>query len=319
MGLKIVTKRKTFLSLIFDIVKERMGLLSTESIDVLLAQFFIKFFPLSHLNRNLKSGFDENIHQRYLLRLLFLKVILPLDILRSLCLFPPRGVDLDLWYCFVAPCSSGDRFKTQNILAVKEIRDCLRQNFDDLPSDYYESFEATWGDSRRKKPVNRDKNQPIGSFSPLMLFPVKQLPPEVKLQIIEKSPDKSLIPVIDHLFICPDHFGPCKNDKPELSLRSDSIFNYSFEYILEVLQKGQASFRRGRKGWRNLPSLSVLIQRNTSKPLFDDLPPVTDSTLAAVRNLFNNMASHLTDLELDPNLYLPGNSGHRFDNGYNRG
>jgi len=283
--------RKTILALVFGFVKEHLRKTSAQSTDLLIAQFFNKFYPLDQLNRHLKQQFDNNVHQRYFLRVLFLKVLLPIDVLRSLHLFPPKGVDLDLWVCLASPCSSSDKYKCQNIKLIETIRHFLRHD-DGLPEGYYQTFEKTWGDQQRQRPLDQNKKRSLESFSPLILFPVKSLPLHVKRQILKlHDRGKEIGPVLDHLFLCPDHFGAKPGVKLELKLRSDTIFNYSFEYIHEILSSGQAVIRPGRKGLRHLPFLPTLISRCKNKPPFECPSPVDKVTLAAVRSLFGTMAS----------------------------
>src|SRR5574343_554181 len=295
MGLEKKVRRKTALLKTFNLIKNHLKLTSSKSVDLSIFEFFNNFCSVDQLNRNLKPYYQNNIQQRYLLRLLFLKVLLPLDILRSLLLFPPQGVDLDLWLCLASPCGSFDRYKNQNIKLIQQIRTSLNQP-DNLPENYYDSFESSWGDKQRLRPIDREKSLQFGSYSPLILFPIKQLPPHVKAKVIEVYGNEELASSLDHLFLCPDHFGPVKGNKPDLTLRSDSVFTYSFEYILEVLDKGQATFRTGRKGWRTLSCLPTLIERSKLNPPFEDLKPVSEETLAVVKGLLRNMAGSLRDL-----------------------
>jgi len=294
MGKKI--KRKTELLKTFDLVKNYVKLTSSDSIDLSIFRFFSKFCSIDQLNRNLKPNYQSGIQQRYLLRLLFLKVLLPLDVLRSLLLFPPHGVDLDLWICLASPCSSFDRYKNQNIRLIQAIRTYLNQP-DNLPDNYYDSFESSWGNKQRLKPIDREKSLQFGSYSPLLLFPVKQLPSHVKAEIVKAYGDQEeFVSSLDHLFLCPDHFGSVKGNEPDLTLRSDSIFNFSFDYILDSLNKGQAAFRVGRKGWGDLSCLPTLLERSKFNPLFEDLKPVCEETHAVVKGLLRNMADNLQDL-----------------------
>ena len=296
MGLKKNFKRKTALLKTFDLVRAHIKVSSAISVDLTIDRFFSKFCSVEQLNRNLKPNNHSNIQQRYLLRLLFLKVFLPLDTLRSLLLFPPQGVGLDQWICLASPCGSFDRYKNQNIKVIQSIRAFLNQP-DNLPDNYYDTFETSWGNKQRLRPIDREKSPQFGNYSPLLLFPAKQLPPRVKAKVIEAyGNDEEFSSSLDHLFLCPDHFGPVKDNEPDLTLRSDSIFNYSLEYLLEVLDKGQATFRVGRKGWGQLPCLPFLIERSLSNPLFDDLKPVCEETLACIKGLLRNMAGNLVDL-----------------------
>jgi hypothetical protein len=290
-------KRKTIFSLVFSIVIHFFKNPSNHSVDKIIAQFFSRFGPLHHLNRGLRDYFDYNVQQRYFLRVLFLKVLLPIDILRSLHLAPPKGVSLDTWICFSGPCGSADKYRCQNIRVVEKIRKLLGHQ-DNLPPGYYRSFEKTWGNHSRVKPVNQSKRAKTGSFSPLLLFPVRSLPDKVKVNILRAhGRSHHLEGVLDNLFLCPDHFGPVPGVKLDLNLRSDSIFNYSFEYLLELLQSGKGIFRPGRKGWKHLPYLPTLISKCKNQPPFAEPEPVDESTLTAVRNLFEmNSRPFIDDL-----------------------
>ena len=294
MGQGKTLRRKTNFYTIFSIVKDFLKSPSSHSVDKIIAKFFSRFGPLSNLNRSLKDHFDYSVHQRYFLRVLLLKVILPIDILRSLHLAPPDGVSLDTWVCLAAPCSSSDRFKCQNIRYVEKIRRVLGHR-DNLPKGYYQTFEKTWGNQRRARPVDFSRKARTGSFSPLLLFPVCQLPKKVRTDIVlAYSKGYQLSEVLDKLFLCPDHFGPVPGCKLDLTLRSDSIFNYSFEYLLEVLDSGKGIFRPGRKGWKNLPFLPTLVSKCRYQPAFAEPKPVTPSTFSAIKNSLQMNSGSLT-------------------------
>ena len=322
-----VSKKKTALLLVFDIVKEYMKNTTLDPVDLQIARFFKKFCSLTSLNRCLifkqnEAGIvtADNTHQRYLLRILFLKSILPLDILRSLHLFPPKGVELDEWVCLASPCSSSDRYKCQDAVLLGRIRQWLNPN-DDVSFDFFTTFGHTWGERKRLNAINQERNLPIGNNSPLLLIPVKFLPHSAKASIIGLCGDRvdhNFLSVFDQLFLCPDHFGEVSGAKLKLSLRSDMIFHFSLEYLYEVLEQGSAVIRAGKKGWVNLPYLPLLVSRLQFKPSFEDPFPVSESTFAAVKSLFNrNMDGGYHNLS---GLFASSrHSSVRFENEYNPG
>lgn len=279
MGRQASSKRKTNFAKIFSLVEDSLKRHKSLSIDKAIFKFFKGFTSLKDLNRCLTEGYSESVHQRYLLRVLYLKVILPLETLRSVHLVPPAGVEADQWVCFANPCSSSDRYRCQNSKVLQKLRSSLGQ-VDNLKSDFYDSFEKTWGDYSRTNAADFSKKSNLGPFSPLLLFPVKDLPGVVKKEIESLSGVTSEI--IDKLFICPDHFGPAKGVTLEPSLRSDTVFNYSLEYLQEVLENGKGVFRLGRKGWRNLPFLPVLASKLAGKPSFTSPLPVDDILFQAL-------------------------------------
>lgn len=283
-------KRVTELKAVFNIVKECIKSIRPDfTVEQFIFLFFSRFVPVNHLNHNLNSINGPN-HQKCLLRLCFLKAILPLNILRSLCLFPPEGVDLDLWVCCVSPCSSSDRLKYQNIEAIGYIRECLRLD-DRLPEGYYKTFEQSWSNLERGKPINKTKTLNFGKCPPVMLFPIKNLPLRSRASIFQYQRDPvTFESVADHLFLCPDHFTAKENRILELSLRSDLIFNYSLEYIFEVLNSGNAEIKLGRKSWRNQPCLPYLISRAKTEPPFAALTTVSESDKSNLRMILDRMA-----------------------------
>jgi len=303
--------RQTNLSVVFSIVQNHFkNQLKGKSIDRQIACFFRQFCSLNKINRCLSDPYDSNVHQRYLLRVVFLKVILPLEVLRSLHLAPPKGVDFDRWVCFASPCSSGDRFKSQSVKVIEQIRLALKHQ-DGLPSNYYKTFKKTWGSLSRSKPIDCSKKSVFGTHSPLILFPVKDLPKRVKLEIIRNyGQEKDFALALDGLFVCPDHFGSAPGSNLELKLRSDSIFNYSLEYITEILRDGTGVFRRGRKGWKSLPYLPTLISRFKLQPWFDSPKPVTDTTLSVIES---SLRMACEDYE---NYFGMGSNSSQFDGGY---
>jgi len=314
MGLVKRVKRKTNLTLVYNTVKNRLKFLS-KSPDHFISEFFGKFAPLSTLNRGLSHFNLKSAHQRNFLRLAFLKVVLPIEVLRSLCLFPPKGVRLDHWVCFASPCMSFDKYRCQNSKILKVIRQYLNHP-DNLSADYYDSFGATWGNYQRLNPFSERRSQQQGDYSPLILFPVKQLPYFVKEKIASFfSHQREYVSVIDKLFICPDHFGFKSNNGLDLSLRSDSVFNYSLEYLVEALNQNPNTFRVGRKGWKNLPYLPVLVSQLKDKPSFGDLPPVTSETLSLVAESLPEMSNNFSyETELD--AILAGSSTLPLENEY---
>ena len=280
MGRRKSSKRKTNFAKVFSIVERSLKRKSKTSTDKVIFQFFQKLITITDLNRCLTGTYSESVHQRYLLRVLFLKVILPLETLRSLHLAPPAGVEADQWVCFAGPCSSSDRYRCQNSKVLHNLRISLGQQ-DGLDPDFYSSFERSWGDFARLKPADNIKRPNLGPYSPLILFPVKSLPDLVIKNIQESVPG---IPsdLLQKLFICTDHFGPANGVTLDPSLRSDTVFNYSLEYLNEILLNGSAVFRLGRKGWRNLPFLSMLEPTLKNKPPFTDPMPVDDEALRTI-------------------------------------
>jgi hypothetical protein len=124
-----------------------------------------------------------------------------------------------------------------------------------------------------------------------MLFPIKSLPYRSKISIIQNQKDPvTFESVADHLFLCCDHFTAKENKKSELCLRSDLVFNYSLEYIFEVLNTGIAEIKLGRKSWRSQPCLPYLISRAKSEPPFADLIPITEFDKAELRRTLERMA-----------------------------
>lgn len=315
-------RRRTNLSLVFDVFKDHLKTSSPESIDSHIVRFFESFCSLRLLNQNLASyqyrelflKTSESTHQRYLLRVLFLKAVLPLDILRSLHLFPPQGVDFNQWVCLASPCSSSDRYKCQDAIVLRDIRKILN-NSDLLPEGFYESFNSTWGHFKRLNAVNQERKIPVSNNSPLMLFPVKHLPSIAKAAIITLygKTDDDFVSILDQLFLCPDHFGAAKGISLELGLRSDALFNFSLEYLYDVLNNGHAVIRAGRKSWKNLEFLPTLVSLLKHKPAFVTPNPVNENTLAQVKSLLLGVAGSSSNLDTmfsrqssAPTSYTPG-------------
>lgn len=273
----------TNLALVSELVHDLVYKVTGQNIDKVIISFFRRYCKLSALNRCLNDTSEPINHQKYLLRVLFLKAILPVDILRSLHLIPPKGVSFDQWVCFAGPCASSDKIKCQDIKIIQSIRDQL--GIDSVLDSSNRSFEEVWGKCVRD---NSSRQQiPIGSFSPLLLFPTKSLPHRVKLDILRKAPENSGLNYrhLDRLFLCCDHFGIAKGAKLRHLLRSDRLFNYSYEYICEVLDNGKGCFQLGRKSWRTLKYLPQLISKSEIGPQFEDPNPVSNSTLAHIEGL----------------------------------
>lgn len=290
MGLERKVKKKTILALVFDLVKERIKQITKKSVDLFIFEFFKFFGSINNFNPYLNTEYDYNLHQRYFLRILFLKAILPIRVLRTLNLLPPEGINLDFWLCAASPCSSGTRFKCQDFRLIGKIREFLGHP-DSLPQGYFNSFEQVWGAFQRK----RSGETCNGSFSPLMLFPVRDFPDHAKEKVRELFKfDEDNIDSLNYLFLCPDHIGNKGSAKSVLKLRSDSVFNYSPEYVDEALRRGQAFVRVGRKGYKTLTYLPTLISLCKNKPSFASPLPANSETLAVVKSVI--MANNL-DLE----------------------
>ena len=144
------------------------------------------------------------------------------------------------------------------------------------------------------RPVDCTKQTKLGSLSPLLLFPIRDLPEGFKKEILKSAgKDHPISEVINDLFICPDHFGHLKNANLELSLRSDAVFNFSLEYLVEAIDSGKSKFRLGRKSLKNLPFLPHLIDRAKSQPSFVTPNPVNIETLNLVASAMSG--NMLTD------------------------
>lgn len=127
MGRRSSSKRKTNFAKIFSLVEDNLKRHTNHSIDKAIFKFFKNLTVLRDLNRFLSDSYSESVHQRYLLRVLYLKVILPIETLRSVHLVPPVGVEADQWVCFANPCSSSDRYRCQNSKVLQKLRESLGQ------------------------------------------------------------------------------------------------------------------------------------------------------------------------------------------------
>ena len=191
---------------------------------------------------------------------LLMKCILDLDTLRGLCLMPPEGCGLDQWQCLAGPCNTSDKLRCQNIRLVKAFR-AFNGKKDNLEPDYHEKFETVWGDFKRNKAKDKDKR--LGSFSPLMLFPVKLLHETVSRDILMKRPD--LKDCIDKLFICCEHFQDVANDS---TLSNRSLPSFSLDIINEELANGKAVFSWGRL-FPKLSYVTKLLELGERSPGFN--------------------------------------------------
>ena len=274
-----VPKRKTILRQVFKVIKDHLKTPSRPSIDNFIFSFFSQFCSLSSINENLRNR-NPSVHQQNFLRVMFLKTILPLSILQDFCLAPPTNLDSVNYKCFCSPCSSERKFKHYNPQIIEQIRSHL--GCDTFPSGFYESFDSFWGDNCPIK-VYKATGELYKNQFPVMLFPCKLLPQNVKEKIVLNWPDHEIAEGIDRLFLCPDHFGPDPKVELPIAVRSDYIFSFSVEYILELLENGSVVFRHGVKGMKKLKYASHLIANTRYQPSFGDLKPVTEQTLQNIQ------------------------------------
>lgn len=245
----------------------------------LIIAFFEQFFPLSSINSRLCSEKPTET-QSQIIKLLFLRTVLPLEILRSLDLFPPEGVSFERWQCLAGPCSSTDQLRCLNFSVINQIRQKIGLT-DDLPSDYYKKFQSIWCDKSR----GERKRKGDGSFSPLMLFPVRLLPPEHQDIILNEYP--LIKGQISELFLCGDHFYVKPDSDLSLPLRSATIFNYSIEYLTRCLCSGEVELKITRKGTAVVPYLKTLLNLGEGCPSYTDPRPFNCADLGAL-NMENN-------------------------------
>jgi hypothetical protein len=169
--------------------------------------------------------------QSFNLIVYFLRLTLPLERLRELCLMPPEGCPLERWMCCGGPCRSSDLWKTQKLDTVKHLRR-IAGHQDDLGEDYYEKFDQFWGQYKRRSGI-------IGVNTPLMLFPVKKLGAIVKDTIVSRKPD--LRDVADNLFVCVDHFKNTLQGERVVDKRR--LNSFSIEHINRCLDNKSIRFK----------------------------------------------------------------------------
>lgn len=274
-------KKSAHLSQIFQIVKKQICLKKGQKFDKFIVSFFKKYCNLSDLNRCLSDSGVIKSHLKPLLRILFLKAVLPIDILQRIHLAPPPDVPLDQWVCFAGPCASSDKVKCQNYKIIKNIR--IDLGIEEEGDFNYDCYESTWGTFIRDR-SKHDEPIPLGSFSPVLLFPVKAFSKKVQQEIVSNFPDGK--DLHHQLFLCSDHFGPSVSRlRRKTGLRSDQLMNYSLDYLNNLLDKEQSCFRPGRKNWKNFRYLPILKLRVLNQPPFAVPKPVTADTLARIKTL----------------------------------
>ena len=169
--------------------------------------------------------------QSFTLVVFILRIALPLEALRSICVMPPEGCPLERWVCCAGPCRSSNTWKSQRLDTVKVLRPQFGLQ-DDLPEEFYERFEQFWGHLKRRSGI-------IGLNNPLMLFPVKELEPIVKETIVKRNQD--LADITDSLFVCVDHFKNAFPGRKVIDKRY--LNNYSIENINSLLKDKKVNFK----------------------------------------------------------------------------
>jgi len=250
-----------------------------------IANFLKQYCPLKDINPSLKSDrFTEA--QREFLKIAFLKVVLDIDVLRSLCLFPPEGIQFERWNCLAGPCSSSDQLRCINYRAVNHIREATGLK-DNLPENYYDNYQKVWGTSNRQRVLNQTKGKLL---SPLILFPVGALAQRQRDEIIQTFRLQNEVS-IDSFFLCSDHFRPYARDAKTvllpLPLRSSALFNYSIEYLKLMLEKGVIRLKLDRGGTWSSPHALALINANRQGPNFIRMDPVCFEAIEGSRHLRN--------------------------------
>ena len=212
---------------------------------------------LGEINPILKDTVTTETQVNYL-KAVFLKVVLDIESLRSLHLYPPEGCPFERWICVFSPCS--DTLRSNNYKTIDFIRRKLGHE-DNLPLEYFDQFEIFWNDKYYPRRSLKRKNSSTPT-SPLLLFPIQALPSKTKEEIVSNFP--KLGRQIDEFFICCDHFQTkvrASNDvvlEAPLALRSATIFNYSLEYLNQMLDEGLVVLKFGSRGSNALNNFSVL-------------------------------------------------------------
>lgn len=284
---------KTDFSNILQIVKSitKPNVSDREFIDRIIG-FFQQFCAISEINPHLKSIESLTDTQRLYLKVYFLRTVLDIKTLQSLCLFPPNGIQYERWQCICAPCNSSVLLRSFNLFLVQDIRKKLGLN-DNLPENFFSRFQELQLKQNGRKLVEF----PSVTLSPLILFPLKYFSSESKKKIQENFPSLDNVP-LDGLFLCCDHFGPAKingrDTKLHLPLRSSAIFNYSLEYLKDIVDKGLANLRVGRNGAWTSSSMDFLAYETLAGPNDVHLEPIQHLPEESVHFLKN--ISHQMEL-----------------------
>lgn len=288
---KLYSEEKTTLGSVYRILEKSSGT-SKENFERQIFTFLNKVCDLKELNPNLTHP-STSVVQRNFLKIILLKVILNIEDLRSLCLFPPKDCALDRWVCFASPCRSSDLFRCHNPKVIELIRSKIGHT-DNLPPNYYDQFEQTWGLRTRFKLSNKSLQNLVqhNSSSPMILFPIRLLPGKVEEVLCRQV--SNISGFTDELFLCCDHFSAASRSRLFFSLRSDQIFNYSLEYLSEIIQAGLCEIKSGKKGWGILNNLPTLISKCRNEPSFATPKTVSLENIAAsaeVKNLTSVMGT----------------------------
>lgn len=231
------------------------------SLIAIILTFINGFCKTDILNPRIEKV-DLKVKRQYFVTV-FMKFILDFELLRSLCLMPPRGCSLGKWQCFAGPCQSSDKSRCQSLRVIKTIRYFIGKE-DDICHDFYQDYVDTWGKFHRSKSMSGVKA--MEHYAPLILFPVKYLHPSVKEFILKEKP--SFDEIIDELFVCPEHFKINSKTHSKWSYQS-----YSLEFLNEGLGNGEVSFTYGRKGWKTFAYMDYrLNQKILENRGFEDLP-----------------------------------------------
>lgn len=230
-----------------------------------LAAFFIeRVNSLNELNPCLKDKIITETQANYL-KIVFLRTVLDLDSLRSLCLFPPRDTPFNKWSCFIGPCAGQSLLRSVNHTTLKHLRESCGL-LDNLPIDFFEYYHMLWGS--RTRPHSSKRKSSEDPLSPLLLFPVKAFSGVFKAEIIATYP--VVRDFIDELFICCDHFSSTKTEgkglQPPAPLRSATIFNYSLEYLRSAYDEGSIALNLGKSGSYILPFIDNIFQICRASP-----------------------------------------------------
>jgi len=261
---------KTKFCEVIEAVKE-LSVGTPDDKDRLFIQCLVEFFlrrvrSLSEINPRLSTNGGFTDTQTNYLKVIFLKTVLEVEDLESLCLYPPKGTPFKAFACFLGPCYSREFYRGQDYECLKKLRKSVNQS-SDFPDDYYDGYEEQWRDKIRFSSQARKKRTPRVPMSPLILFPVTEFSIKFKEEIIKSVPQ--VVDFIDKLFICCDHFVNLDYSKDTAPLRSSTIFNYSLEYLIEAYNNGQIGLNIGKGKSLQLPYIEDL------KFIASQSPPVT--------------------------------------------
>jgi hypothetical protein len=225
--------------------------------------------------------------------LLMMKCILDYDILRGLCLMPPKGVPIDQWRCCLGPCGI-KTWLVQDPLVVRELQRRVRD--EENEEELVEFRDQVWSGRYWVQPEKEPKNFAWAKLAHALLLPVRALHPSVKETILKEAPN--LISIVDSLFICPEHIQKCKVSDPgeKKSFYERTINFYSLDLINRQIEEGKLYFSKGVK---KLGKADIGVFKNIQ---FDFKEAVDPGQIPDLREKIRRMMSKMIELHRDNEL-----------------